>query len=943
MRLYDLKVNHLKNPLGFRMERCVFSWKVTGAAGKRQQAARVVVAADEGLTKVLYDSGFDSRADSLAFAAQIALKPRTRYYWNVTVKTDAGEEASGEVQWFETGKREEDWQGRWVSCRPLLTSDSDAAKGVISEKRHPYFEREICPSKEVAEARLYVCGLGLYEAFYTPEGGAAHRIGQEYLTPYSNDYNEWVQYQTFDVTEAVKKKGTLSVLLGNGWYKARFGFNAREDVGFYGDEWKLIAELRLTYADGREEVIGTDESWQVRRSNITFSNLYDGERVDDTLEALPVTAAVFCEAPKGVLTERMSLPVTVHETFAPAELINTPAGEQVFDMGQEFTGIFALRVHEPAGTVIHIQTGEILQQGNFYNENLRSARSEYFYISDGKEKLVVPHFTFFGYRYVKIEGVSHLKKEDFTGWAYYSDIETKGALHTGHELVNRFLENVKWGLQSNFVDVPTDCPQRDERMGWTGDAQVFSPTATYLKDTYAFYAKYLYDMAREQSALNGRVPDVVPSCGVESCACVWGDASCIIPWNLYLFYGDKSILEDQFESMSSWVDYIGRVDGDNHGWRDVFHYGDWLALDNPRGGAEQTLGATDEGFIANIYYAASAGIVARAAKILGKTREAENYQRLSEEQFDEVKREYYSATGRCCIRTQTALLLTLKYHLSENEELTKRQLAALFEESGHKLRTGFVGTPLLCNVLSENGFDALAYELLLNEEYPGWLNEVKLGATTVWERWNSLLFDGTISGISMNSMNHYAYGSVAEWMFRHSAGINPVEEIAGFRKVFFAPVLNWKLGSVEAEYDSPSGRYKSAWKMIDPSHVELSVTVPFGCSAMLKLPCVKEETLLDGTNPMFAEVRDGICNLEPGSYSVCYETSQPLKLIYSTHTPLNELLANQEIAEKLSGIMSLEQLPERYRTYSLRQLAETFGDRLTAEQLDGLDLLFAAF
>lgn len=933
----------MKNPLGFRMERCVFSWKVAEAAGKRQEAARVVVAADEGLTEVLYDSGFDSRADSLAFAAQLALKPRTRYYWNVTVKTDAGEEASGEVQWFETGKRQEAWQGRWVSCRPLVTSDGDAAKGVISEKRHPYFEKEICPSGEVAKARLYVCGLGLYEAFYTAEGEAEQRIGQEYLTPYSNDYREWVQYQTFDVTEAVQKKGTLSVLLGNGWYKARFGFTAREDVGFYGDEWKLIAELRLTYADGREEVIGTDESWQVRRSNITFSNLYDGEWVDDTLEALPVTAAVLCEAPKGELTERMSLPVTVHETFAPVRLIDTPAGEKVFDMGQEFTGIFALRVHEPAGTVIHIQTGEILQQGNFYNENLRSARSEYFYTSDGREKLLVPHFTFFGYRYVKIEGVSDLKKEDFTGWAYYSDIEAKGALHTGHELVNRFIENVKWGLQSNFVDVPTDCPQRDERMGWTGDAQVFSPTATYLKDTYAFYAKYLYDMAKEQGALDGKVPDVVPSCGVESCACVWGDASCIIPWNLYLFYGDKSILEDQFESMRSWVDYIGKVDGDSHGWRDVFHYGDWLALDNPKGGAEETRGATDEGFIANIYYAASADIVARAAGILGKAEEEARYKKLSEEQFAEVKREYYSETGRCCIRTQTALVLTLKYHLSRNEELIKKQLAALFEESGHKLKTGFVGTPLLCNVLSDNGFDELAYELLLNEEYPGWLNEVKLGATTVWERWNSLLSDGTISGISMNSMNHYAYGSVAEWMFRYSAGIRPAEGVPGFRRVSFAPVLNWEVGSMEAEYDSPSGLYRSAWKLTDPSHVEMSVTVPFGCSATLRLPYGKEETLRDKSNPMFADVREGICHLEPGSYSVSYETSVPLKKLYSTHTPLNELLANDRIAEKLSGMLPLDQVPGQYRGYSLRQLAEKFGGRVTEEQLDGLDRMLEAF
>ena len=283
------------------------------------------------MQEILYDSGWEKEADSLAFPVKSDLKPRTRYYWTVAVESDAGEQETSDVQWFETAKREEDWGGKWITC------DS-------TEKRHPYFEKEICPAagKEVAKARLYISGLGLYEAFYNGE-----RIGNEYFTPYSNDYNEWVQYQTYDVTEQMKHSGTLSVLLGNGWYKARFGFTAKEDVGFYGNEWKLIAELHLEYADGTEDVIGTDESWMVRRSTITFSNLYDGEHRDDTLENVPVCHASLCEAPKGNLEERMSLPVTVHEVFEPVELIHTPAGEQVFDLGQEITGLFTLNVHAP--------------------------------------------------------------------------------------------------------------------------------------------------------------------------------------------------------------------------------------------------------------------------------------------------------------------------------------------------------------------------------------------------------------------------------------------------------------------------------------------------------------------------------------------------------------------------------------------------------------------
>lgn len=929
MKIYDMKVNHLTNPLGYRMPGLTFSWKVKETEGKKQTAARLQIASDPEMKEQLYDSGFDAGADPLAYAVKLDTEPRTRYYWTVTAQTDAGEEQTGDVQWFETGKMDELWTGKWITC------DN-------TEKRHPYFEKEIRTKGKVEQARLYICGLGLYEAYYEEKADAdsrsVHRIGDEYMTPYSNDYNQWGQYQTYDVTGVMQNAGKLKILLGNGWYKARFGFEAFADRGFYGDQWKLIAELHLHYADGTEEVIGTDESWTVTRSMITFSNLYDGEHRDDTLPELPAEQAVLCEAPEGRLTARMSLPVTVYRVMEPVELIHTPAGEQVFDMGQEITGIFALSVHEPKGTVIHIQTGEILQEGNFYNANLRTAKSEYFYTSDGTEQILLPHFTFYGYRYVKIEGISDLKKEDFKGYVLTSRMEPAGEIRTGHEKVNRLIENVRWGMIDNFLDVPTDCPQRDERMGWTGDAQVFSPTAMYLADTYAFYAKYLYDMAQEQKALDGKVPDVVPSAGVETTACVWGDSACIIPWNLYLFYGDKAILEEQFESMKSWVDYVRRVDGDNHGWRRVFHYGDWLALDNPSLTAEQSLGGTDEGFIANLYYAVSAGLVAKAADVLGYEREEEKYRKLSEEQFEIVKREYYSPTGRCCIRTQTALLLTLKYHLSSNEELTRQMLEKLFKDSGFKLRTGFVGTPILNHVLSDNGMDDLAFHLLLNEEYPGWLYEVNLGATTIWERWNSLLEDGTISGISMNSMNHYSYGSILEWMFRRVAGINSVDDAPGFKQAAFMPTLNRELKKTEASYESASGRYVCSWELLDDDHVKISAEVPFNCTAAMALPRAKEE-LYREDNPMFVDVRDGICYLEPGKYSVTYELSESMRKVYSIDTPVCELYANEKTAEIVKTVHTTIAIPEMYMNYSLRELSEKFSTRIPAEKLPHVDEL----
>ncbi len=926
MRVYDAKVNHMTNPMGFFMDGVSFSWKVDEARGKAQKVARVRVAADEKMQEILFDSGMDEQADSLAYPVELALEPRTRYFWQVTVLSDAGEEADSEVQWFETSKMSEEWTGKWLTC------DN-------TEKRHPIFSKEIAPAKEVAKARLYVTGLGLYEAYIDGK-----KVGDEYLTPYSNNYNRWVQYQTYDITDQIAGGGKLSILLGNGWYKGRFGFSAFEDKGYYGNEWKVIADVVLTYTDGTEEVIGTDESWTVTRSRIMFSNLYDGEQIDATAPELPAEEPTVCDAPKGRLEARRSLPVVAHEHIKPVELIHTPAGEQVFDMGQNFAGIFTFRVKEPAGTKIHIQTGEVLQKGNFYNENLRSAKSEYIYISDGNETVIRPHFTYYGYRYVKVEGVSDLKIEDFTGLALYSDIEMGGDVETGHDLVNQLVSNVRWGMKGNFIDVPTDCPQRDERMGWTGDTQVFSPTATFLADTYAFYSKYLHDMYTEQMDLDGMVPDVVPSAGVHSTACVWGDSSCIIPWNMYQFYGDKKILENQYDSMRNWVDYISRVDGDNHGWRSVFHYGDWLALDNPSGKTDEVMGGTDEGYIANVYYAASAGIVAKAARVLGYEADAKTYQALCDEQFEEVKKEYFSQTGRCCIKTQTALILALKYHLSENEELTKKTLRLLFQISGDKLKTGFTGMPLMCPVLSENGMNDLAYTLLLNEDYPGWLHEVKLGATTVWERWNSLDENGDISSTGMNSLNHYAYGSILEWVFRYVTGFRVSEEHPGSWHLLIAPTLNWKLKRAKGSYHSAAGTYETSWELADPSHVTVKVTVPFGCTAEIALPLVSQETLADQSNPLFADVRDGKCFVGAGTYEVSYETTKPAKKMYSTYTPIQELVNNPEIVSAMGEQLHLDQIPGQALAASFRQLAEAYPSAsMSAEMLDQLDAALARF
>ena len=407
MEIYHVRINHIRRPLGFRMLHTRISWKIRNARGKRQKTVRILVSDQENMSTFLWDSGDKGDLSSLGSDIPIRLEPRTRYYVQIIVISDLNEIAKSKVTWFETGKMDEPWQARWISCQ--------------NQKRHPIFQREVQLRAEVAFARLYICGLGLYEAYYGDE-----KLGDEYLTPFSNNYKQWLQVETIDVTEHLNHDDKLSVLMGNGWYKGRFGFTAHEDKGFYGGCWHLIAELHIRYRDGSEELIKTDEDWKLTFSNITFSNLYDGEHIDDTLALLPEEQVTLAQGPEGKLMDRMSPYLTVHEVFRPAEVIRTPKGELVIDLGQEVTGIFELDLKEDYGTQIRLQTGEILQEGNFYNDNLRTARSEFIYVSDGKKRTVRPHFTYYGYRYVKVEGLTNFQKEQFRALCIYSDVEMTG-------------------------------------------------------------------------------------------------------------------------------------------------------------------------------------------------------------------------------------------------------------------------------------------------------------------------------------------------------------------------------------------------------------------------------------------------------------------------------------------------------------------------------------
>lgn len=895
MRIQNCQVNHLKNPMGYAMDKTVFSWTVEDAQGKYQKEARILVRNGKD---VIADTQWQN-LDSLAAPVEFEKRPCTRYTWTVSVRTDAGEEAVSEENWFETGL--DSWHGKWIGCDD-------------SESRHPVFSQKIMPTKPVAAARLYLCGLGLYEASWNGE-----KIAQEYLTPYCNNYNEWVQYQTYDVTAQLQERGVLSVELGNGWYKGRFGFDRRQKP-YYADSWKLLAEVRITYRDGSEETIGTDESWTVTRSHIFFSNIYDGEQRDDTLPETEPVPAVPVEPPKGKLTARYSTPVTVQQTLPVKELLHTPAGETVLDLGQNLTGSFRFSVHEPAGTEIHLQFGEILQNGNFYRENLRTAKAEYRYISDGRPHVLEPKFTFYGFRYVKIEGVPQLKAEDFTALVLHSQLPQAGSLETGSKLVNQLISNIQWGQIGNFLDVPTDCPQRDERVGWTGDAQVFAPTALYQRDSYSFFRKYLHDIWTEQQTTNGEVPNVIPSFGNEGSSAAWGDAACVIPWTLYEFYGDKTILEEQYASMAAWVDYITSVDGSDNGWRRHFHFGDWLALDAPN--KDEQRGGTDVGLIASTQYRYCAQLTAKAAYILGKPADGEKYEALAERILTGIREEYFTPTGRCAVPTQTGLLLAARYGLSVNTHRIEADLIAKLKQDEGKLKTGFVGTPLLCPVLTAADHGEMAFDLLLNEDYPGWLYAVKLGATTVWERWNSVDKNGNIAENGMNSLNHYAYGSIAQWLYQDVAGIAPAAP--GFRRAKLAPHMNAALEKMEGEYRSAAGCWKAGWEVLENGDISYHCTVPFGCTAELHLP-----------------YGGGDHTLEPGQFHMTYTPNVPLRAIYSTKMPICELLQAPKVRAVLQRIMpQITQIPARMQGMSMRALAAHMGGA-QEEMFDKLDAMLS--
>lgn len=817
MKITNLRVNHLENPLGYQIVPLSFSWIVEGEEGGAKQTWAKIVVSERG--RQIYDSGEMVETDSLdtRLPAEVELKPRTRYEWNVNVAADNGETASA---WgtFETGKMNEEWIGTWI------TPEKEISSAVLQKLF--YVEKK-------GTARLYLCGLGVYECFINGK-----KAGDEYLAPGYHSYDFHLQTQTYDVTELLREgENEISIWLGEGWFKGRLGFDGGY-TDLYGDRLYAIAELYVGTGEETRCVVYTDETWKTCVSPVTFNNIYDGEVYDARREGSVESGNVLVEKPErcGPLCDRYSLPVRKKEAFAVRELIHTPGGDTVLDFGQNLTGWVEFDCEFPEGTAITLTAGEILQKGEFYHENLRTAKTEFTYISNGKKAHVRPHFTFFGFRYMKVDCRETVTADMFRAYHLRSDFEQIGRIETGNPKVNQLFSNAVWGMKDNLLDVPTDCPQRDERLGWTGDAQAISETACYSLYLPAFYRKYLWDMRAEQSILDGAVPNVVPRLKkgmvAEFGSCPWADAGVIIPWNIYLYYGSLTLLEETYPGMKAWVDYQRRQEeaqGGEHLIKGGFHFADWLALDHED---PSPFGATDPLYIASAYYYKCADIVSNAAQLLGY-EETEEYRKLADEILAAIRQTYFDENGLCVCRTQTGSALAIQFGLSEKIREEGEALAGRIRENDGHLNTGFVGTPILCQALTKSGHHDIAVDLLLNEEYPGWLYSVNLGATTIWERWNSVLPDGTISPEGMNSLNHYTYGSIVAWMFTDVCGIR--QKKPGFREAVIAPRPDRRLGRVKGVMDTAAGTYVSSWEYRG-HQIRYEIKVPFGTIAHIVLP-----------------------------------------------------------------------------------------------------------
>ena len=848
----ELICEYQTNPVGIDVQKPRLSWKIVSAETNIMQSAYEIKVTDKSAKgKVIWNSGKISSDQSVNVAYEgPALISMQRVYWQVRVWDNNGKTSQwSEPAYWEMGiLKPELWTASWITLANEKAFDG-------SKPAH-YLRKNFTTSKKIKSAKVYVSSLGLYQLFINGK-----KVGNDLFTPGWTSYNKRIQYQTYDVTSMLQTKNSIGAALGDGWYRGNIGWQNQRN--YYGEKLALIAQLHIVYTDGKSETTETNESWKATTGPVTTSDIYNGETYDARMEMPGWNTAGFDDSKwgkvaiheysKGHLIAPQGPPVKAIEEIVPIKIFTTPKGETVLDLGQNMVGWVRMKVNGKKGDAVTLKFAEVLDKdGNFYTDNLRAAKVTDTYILKGEgEEIYEPSFTFHGFRFVQLINFPGTPKiENITGIVIHSDMEPTGTFSCSEPLINQLQHNIQWGQKGNFLDVPTDCPQRDERMGWTGDAQVFSATASFNFNTAGFYSKWMKDVAADQLP-DGKVPHVIPDVlkgGGGSTA--WADVSLIVPWTTYLAYGDKRILEVQYPSMKAWVEYMKNRAGDDNLWTGDAHFGDWLAFASNN--SDYTGATTEKDLIATAYFAYSSGLLAKIAKIIGKTDDASKYAQLSENIKKAFLNEFVAPSGRLVSHTQTAYLLAIAFDLLPENLVPKATayLAGDVKKFKH-LTTGFVGTPLLCKTLSARGYEDLAFMLLNRKEYPGWLYPVTQGATTIWERWDGQKPDGSFQDVGMNSFNHYAYGAIGEWLYTYVAGIQIDENAPGYKHFILAPHPGGELTNANATFKSIHGEIKSAWK-IEAGNMTYEVKVPANTTATVTLPSAK----LDNVTVNAASLKD---------------------------------------------------------------------------------------
>lgn len=846
-KVVTLLTENRKNPVGID-HTPRFSWQITSdERGVLQSAFEIRVSEEQNnfntTNSLFWNSGKVESDQSVHVPyAGKGLKSGKRYYWQVRVWDQKGKRSAwSNTAFFQMGLlNTSDWKAKWI--RSGKEGNTTAS---------PLFRKEFQLSKKIKSATLFITSHGMYEAFLNGE-----RVGNDYLTPGWTSYNKRLQYQVYDLTEMVSQgKNAIGVQLGNGWHSSILGWEKNNEI--YANERSVLAQIEINYEDESQEIILSDTNWKTKLGPIQYSEIYHGETYDARLEMPGWSKVGFDDSDwedvivedytKDHLLATWNEPVRKKETFPALKLFTTPEGDQVIDFGQNLVGWVSMKVKGKAGDTVNVFHTEVLdKEGNFYTESLRRARQLNRYVLKGEgEEVYEPRFTWQGFRYIKIVGYpGEIELDNFTATAIYSDMEPTGTFECSNELINQLQHNIQWGQRGNFLDVPTDCPQRDERLGWTGDAQAFARTASFNFNVNSFFAKWLRDVELDQ--VEGNVPAVIPDVlGQMFGSPGWADAATIVPWTMYVAYGDKKIIEDQYTSMKAWVDYVTRQSKD-HLWIPAFSFGDWLfySLTDDTSGKSAI---TDKSLIGQCFYAHSIQNLINAAKVLDKDDDVETYSALLGKVKDAFVLEYLTPNGRLVSGTQTAYVLALHFDmLPENlrAQAAKRLVDNIREYNTH-LTTGFLGTPYLCHVLSRFGYTDVAYELLLQKTYPSWLYPVTMGATTIWERWDGIKPDGSFQNPGMNSFNHYAYGAIGDWMYRVVTGIDTFEDSPGYKKIKIEPHIGGDLTYASSRLKTYYGEVSSTWK-IENKQLALQVEIPVNTTAQVLIPATNKKAVTEG-------------------------------------------------------------------------------------------------